>query len=505
MKAKSKYLVGLVLLGSALVLAPACSDDGGNDDTNGSAGAGGDGAGGDGGNAGEGGGGAGGDGGTGGDPQEDPFDKATEITVDDSEEPTTFTLVDVSTADYFKFTGKAGDRIVIATSAQRLDPSSDGDSNNIIDTVVTLFDGSKKQIARNDDGWPRLGRDAALFTVLPADGEYFFTVEDCNSAFGADMCAPEDGIDTLDYQVWVAHTDKLVAKETTATKDNNGLDTAIPVVYGAKSQGSYPVSLLDGIFTAESETHVFSFTPPADANVEAGQRMRAEFFVHGPESELGNGSDSKVKIYVTTAGGDIYASADQANHGNAHNPESGLLNVSVPVTGGETYYLFIENADGKAQSNGSFYFIQHAVGTWWYGPVEAEAETPASNDTAEDAEALSTPTGATEGTFFVDGNLTDGAADVDWFTVEAPAGTANAGIFCDVQRAGSGLRGFTAELYANDGGEPGSKVLAKTDAANKDFAVSGAATPGNYFVKLSAASVDASVAGDYYRCTIAFR
>lgn len=521
MRSKSQYLLGLIFLGSALAFGSACggTDDADPPGSNGDGGSGGEG--GDGGSGGEGGtGGAGGTGGTGGtggsggsgggdgDPTGNhSFETALEVTVDDEDGTVEGALVDVTTADYYKFTGKAGDRIVIATSAQTL-AKTDGDDNTVIDTVVTLYDADKNQLARNDDGWPRFGRDAALFTVLPADGEYFFTVEDCNSAFDPSVCAPESGIEILDYEVWVARTSNIVAKETTATAANADIDSAIPVVYGDKSQGGYPLSLLDGIFGAAGETQVFSFTPPADANVEAGHRMRAEFFVHGPGDELGNGSDANVKIRITNEDGDIvYSSADQANHGNAHDPQNGLLNISVPVTGGETYHLFVENGDGSGEANAGFYFMQHFVGTYWYGIVEAEGEgLTGENDTPDDAEELTTPTGVVPGTFFVDGNLADDAADIDWFKVEAPADITQAQLFCDAQRAGSGLRGLTAELYPDDGtGQPGAKALSATDAADKDLGASGAATPGTYFLKLEADSLEAGVHGDYYRCTVAFR
>src|SRR5690606_37147051 len=131
--------------------------------------------------------------------------------------------------------------------------------------------------------------------------------------------------------------------------------------------------------------------------------------------------------------------------------------------------------------------IQHYVGTYWYGVVEAEGEgTSGANDDFETAETLTTPAGASAEAYFVDGNLVDGT-DVDWFVVEAPDGISRAGISCHVQRAGSGLRGFTAELFAAEDDEPGAKVVGATDVATEGFGVAGAASAGRYFLKLSAA------------------
>lgn len=510
---KTRYFLGLAFLASALAFSAGCSDDASDDpqdNTGGNAGEGGSGgSGGTGGDGGSGGGdggsgGTGGDGGSGGGEPGDPFESATELQVNPNQ-ATEATLADAQTPDYYKFTGKAGDRIVIGTAAQDLDPNSDGDDNTIIDTVITLYDANKNVIARNDDTFPRYGRDAALHTILPKDGVYYFTVEDCNSAFGPDSCAPADGLEVFDYQVWVATFDKLTANDVRATSANNDIDNAVAVDYGTKtSQGYYPFTLFSGVFESEGETHVFSFTPPADTPVDESGRLRAEFFVYVNGKELGNGSDANVKIRVTNSAGDVvYASANQANHGTIHDWTNQPLNVSVPVNASDTYHLFVENADGSGTDNKSFYIISHFIGSYWWGVVEAEgADASGANDDFANAETATRPQGAPDGYYFIDGNLFEGT-DVDWFRVEVPDGATAAAISCNVQRVGSGLRGFKAELFSIVDDEPGEVVLQGTDAADADFFVQGSVSGGDYFLKLSAASLADGVAGDHYLCYVA--
>src|SRR5205823_13153343 len=90
--------------------------------------------------------GTGGAGGAGG--QGHSFANPFPIMVNDMN-PTMGTLSDpVTSKDFYKFTGKAGEKVAISTTAKtgtdRFDPT-------YLDLVVTLYDASQAQIARQDD------------------------------------------------------------------------------------------------------------------------------------------------------------------------------------------------------------------------------------------------------------------------------------------------------------------------------------------------------------------
>ena len=74
--------------------------------------------------------------------------------------------------DYFKFTGAAGQRIVIDVICQQLGSTAD--------PIATLFGPDNKPIAENDD---TNGRDSHLDTVLPASGEYAVRIAEARGRY----------------------------------------------------------------------------------------------------------------------------------------------------------------------------------------------------------------------------------------------------------------------------------------------------------------------------------
>ncbi len=79
-----------------------------------------------------------------------------------------------SDRDYFKFTGVAGQRLMLEVESARLGMG--------VDSAIELLDARGQQIAANDDA-PGLGMDSRLDAVLPAAGDYFVQVHDAK--FGA--------------------------------------------------------------------------------------------------------------------------------------------------------------------------------------------------------------------------------------------------------------------------------------------------------------------------------
>jgi hypothetical protein len=84
--------------------------------------------------------------------------------------------------DIFRFDGHAGDEVVAEIFARRL--------NSPLDSVLTLMDGTGRQIAFNDDNEDRGAgltthhADSRLDAKLPADGAYFLMVADTQRAGG---------------------------------------------------------------------------------------------------------------------------------------------------------------------------------------------------------------------------------------------------------------------------------------------------------------------------------
>src|SRR5262249_1616942 len=129
------------------------------------------------------------------------FATAADITVDDTN-PTMGSLSDPTTSkDYYKFTGKKGEGMLIFVQAKTL-ASMDPFDPAVVDTVVTLYDSKQKQIAFQDDPWPRDSNDPTLFTVLPADDTYYVMVQDCN-AWMSGSCYDPMKITIFDYQLSV--------------------------------------------------------------------------------------------------------------------------------------------------------------------------------------------------------------------------------------------------------------------------------------------------------------
>lgn len=77
--------------------------------------------------------------------------------------------------DAFRFAGKAGQKIVAAVLAQRMDSLiKRNKSPGFLDTSLELLDASGKIVATAED---TLGLDPVLYVTLPADGEYVVSVK----------------------------------------------------------------------------------------------------------------------------------------------------------------------------------------------------------------------------------------------------------------------------------------------------------------------------------------
>lgn len=73
--------------------------------------------------------------------------------------------------DYYRFTGKKGQRVSAEIVAQRIGAR--------MDSLLRLLDARGRELAYNDDS-PGAGSDSRFSVVLPADGDYFLEVRDVN-------------------------------------------------------------------------------------------------------------------------------------------------------------------------------------------------------------------------------------------------------------------------------------------------------------------------------------
>jgi hypothetical protein len=71
--------------------------------------------------------------------------------------------------DFFSFTGKAGERLVLEVEARRI--------GSAIDPVLEVFDSTGRRIAENDDA-PGLGVDSRIDLTFPKAGKFYAAVHD---------------------------------------------------------------------------------------------------------------------------------------------------------------------------------------------------------------------------------------------------------------------------------------------------------------------------------------
>ena len=455
--------------------------------------------------------------------------------------PTPGTLTDPSTTDYYSFVGKAGDRFLLDVQAQAIVMPQAGHNPNdptVIDTVVTLYMPDKATVwASDDDAWPRTGTDSTLFTQLPADGTYYFTIQDCNGYAAAHpgtgiSCAPAANITTFDYQAAVYDLTKTTGAELVGM---NGTPTNVVYTPNPNSTGNSYVDTLDGNFSATTDVHSFTLTPTSTTTkIDPAARGRAFFWVQPITSTDGTGGAVNVTVTAkdTATPPHILAQQDQQYFTNGDDPNNGPLQFSFPMDDqftnklGSTFTLSVAvSGSTPLAATKNYYFIQHFAGSWDYGQPEAEGPLGVGmNDnklgTGADVEQLKTPTGVT-GAFFVDGNISS-AVDVDWYKMTVPSGlTSNiVALSCSAARDGSGLKGFTAELFKDLAGTQ-SVVKIGPEAPNptKDLAgpamgtsITGIAAGSTLYLKTSATGqaanwVPSTTAnnGTFYQCTIVFQ
>ena len=435
---------------------------------------------------------------------------ATPVTVG-AAMPVQQALKDASTADWYSFTGKAGQHLMIDALAFALEPGADPNSGAITDTFVTLYQSDMTTVlAQDDDAWPRLSTDSALYVELPADGTYYYAVEDCNAALGAGSYSP-GAIQCFTYQTSV--TDLAAAKSET-----------VGVLKGAARRRRPPTSRSRGHrrarsppprSTASSRRHrhqVFSFMPPAPPR-SRGTAHWAYFWLQPIGPKNGDGSSASVEVIVTNTSGKVLSQANQADFKDGDTSNDGPMALSFPLDSNGTalstpYTLQIVNEATSQKPYADYYFIEHNVGVFAPGQPEAEKPGSSTNDTAATAETLAViPAVPILGvTYAIDGNVALPGDTVDWYKMAVPSGTHNVTSMCAAARAGSGLLGFTAQLFQDVAGTLSVAVLSETSPPSVDLQSQSATfgTATTLYLKIKVTWQDPVVTGSYYNCSMFF-
>jgi len=235
----------------------------------------------------------------------------------------------------------------------------------------------------------------------------------------------------------------------------------------------------------------------------AGAQDRQDFYVQIIGGNQGGDlSASNVKIWATDSSGTkIISQADQS-HFLVDSMHYSPLDFSVPVTLGQTYYLFVQNTHTGGTPTTDFYFIDSFLNALY-----DVAETEPNAGKATGSQALPAQ-GTAKDFYVVDGNISP-VTEADWYSLTIPGGMTKYAFYCDAGRSGSGLGGFTAQLFAADGttsiGTPQSET-ADTDLFSALAALPAGQSPGaTWYLKTSATSQDATNTGAQYRCTVFFQ
>jgi hypothetical protein len=420
------------------------------------------------------------------------FDQAVEITVDDMTGVQADLDPVATDVDYFKFTGKKGQAIFIATDSK---PNATPFDPSYPDLVITVYDANKNQYAQDDDPFPRSTQDSSLPTVLPADGTYYIKVEEfCHSDLAMGKCPPDyfDNITNTGYAIGISTLDPAQPGNVNEKEPNDDAATAGKMTYAPVQgkTGQYYLTLTWGDFKA-GDKDFYLMHIPKDVTMALQPNTRtaggAAFY---PAGISGDGASTSAVLvdFIDPMDMSVVAEIDASKGAQAE-----------PPLQADKDYLIVVN--GTNMGANPFYFFNHSVGG--SNPLEAEGAAQGVNDTMP--EVLPKPQNNMDGTYsyFIEGNLPQGGAekDVDEFQVDTK-GLATVSVACGAARSGSGLQGF--KITVLNGATP---VGTGTEGADKDLVLQSLAVPAgatNLVVKLEATGQSPTVKSDFYRCGIHF-
>lgn len=370
--------------------------------------------------------------------------------------------------DFWRFEGNAGDWVAISTEA------NPDDDPEMVDTVITLYDASRMQIAENDDALPRTSTDSEIVIRLPATGTYYIEVQEFSTWMPSDPPMPR-GRSAFRYELTVVTLADGGPVNIDAERGNDAA-SAQALRFGGSSMN---LAFVLGSFASATDVDVYSFSVSSERRLLSIDVMPA-----GPE---GYGSTRAAgRAMVTNRAGDVILARIEPRGMSQDD-------LSPTLTAGD-YLLWVDAGGGTAGAN-DHYVLKAILSE--DNPLEAET-MPGMNDSPMTAErlALMEQGGVQRG--FILARLD--ATDVDVFSFEVAAGR-RISAFCGAQSSGSGVRGLTTRLLGPDGmmvlgmgSETATRGAAITDVS--------ATSMGTYYLRLAASGRDPMVAGDFVRCGV---
>jgi hypothetical protein len=383
----------------------------------------------------------------------DDFDGATSFTVDAT--PFAGVLEPAGDVDFYAFEGTEGDWLEIAVDADPLGEDA------AFDSLLTLYDASRMQIARNDDTVPGVPPHSEILFHVPATGTYYVRVEDLDDPPIADLRPYELTIATLN------------TGKTFITEDREaGDDAASAVGVGFTSSGA---NLTVGTFRDTSDVDVYSVTLTTNARLTV-YLMPWGADGHGSTTSAGN-------LWVTDmVGTEIIGRIDNRV------PDWFVLNAPLPRG---SYLLWVEHP-GTVGGDNDFYAMKVFRSRTDNTPEAMEG----TNDTLAGAEMLSQSTDPVRAAFIL-ADLPDG--DVDYFSFEVLDGEVVTAA-CGANTSGSGVRDLSMEIRdASD-----TMLVSATEAPPSNAFISDAmiTAAGTYYLRLAKGSQDPEVTGTWVRCAV---
>ena|GEM_PF-1362994 len=366
--------------------------------------------------------------------------------------------------DYFRFQGTAGDWIAITT--ERV---SSNQVNNL-DTVVTLYNSSMEQLARNDDDIAGINSDSEIIYHVAATGDYFLKVEDFSTTRED---RDNEGGAGFRYLVKV---DRFITENNDfVTVDaERGNDAASANDFSFFTAGSRPVGYALGTLTDNGDVDVYRVTiPPGEARNFRIQIMPAGPNGYGSTSGLGD-------IWLT----DVSGSTVSAKISNA---DQTLFRMSPSLPGGE-YLLWLAHPGDAAGAN-DHYVVKNFI----FNENPAEM-LDMRNNTQEGAEEL--PLRDSDRAGYIISALPDG--DTDHYKIELQPNE-KVSVFCGSRTAGSGIIDVTA--YVRD--KSGMTLATGTESATVSIAIRDVTVTSSIaYIQLDRGAQLTDVTGDWVRCGI---
>ncbi|MBM65567.1 MAG: hypothetical protein CMH55_04955 [Myxococcales bacterium] len=375
--------------------------------------------------------------------------------------------------DYYKFAGEAGVWITTYTEA------NPNDQDELLDTVITLYDSEQIQLAENDNLAERNAADSSMILRLPYTGNYYLKVQD-RSTWALNQ-NPRGGTN-FTYRV-VAATMNMDATQVNVDMEA-GNDEATAQELGWTASGSGYI--LGGLTDAQDvDVYAFSVAEPAEGEEVLGH-LEVDVKAAGVS---GNGSTSTVgRIWIT----------DAANTGTI-----ARVRYSRTVTGIEPalppgdYLLWVNHpSQGSAiavpPGDNDFYVMTLRL----RGDNVPEAAEETNNDIATPEMVELADQGGGRRSGFILAQL--GADDVDHFGLSALETEGRISVVCRSRLAGSGIRSLKAELWPAGGGD---RIAQDTEGAEMVYIQNASIEGGqDYVVKLTKSGQEDDVSGHWVRC-----